>query len=617
MNCEQIGPWVSELYDHQLIPGPAAEHISNCAGCRAQLSDYAEIGAELRLLASQTMPESAAPMLQLRPRRTFRWGQWRQGLATPLPIPRYAAVFTIVLFLALCAGFGLVEAQRTAEETTQQFQQALLRGDAAGVKLMLQKNAALANSRNDRQLSPLDVVINDSIADQPAVRQIIQLLLASGADVNARIPYSKRTPLFEAVSPSSRSLLFGTNGKEEIAALLLAHGADVNVHDWQGNSPLDVAVMAGNAEVAGLLRAKGALMDVFNAVELGDERLVSDILNPQPALVDTRDANGRSLVKIAATKLNSRLVQLLLTYRPDIDIFDAAASGQLVLVEKFLDTDSSLVNAQNARGMTPLFFAALSGQRVVAELLLARGANVDWGRRYNVQGPVADEAHRSGWITPLHAAASNGDREFVLLLLRHGADPMAHDTGGATPYHLALMRGHSDLAEELAGLSPGPESSAREKRTIRRPEALSRQTVESSTDILENERSAVGFFRSINTVEVVYARSYQAGFSESLNVLGAPPAGATPDKNNAGLVDDLMSGLTKGGTNKSFEAKGYRFIYTPGSPDMTGKITTYTFVGRPLGYGKSGKQSLFCDQTGVIRGTAEDREPGVSDPPLQ
>src|SRR5262249_6469889 len=154
----------------------------------------------------------------------------------------------------------------------------------------------------------------------------------------------------------------------------------------------------------------------------------------------------------------------------------------------------------------------------------------------------------------------------------HGADPMAHDTGGATPYHVALMRGHSDLAEELAGLTSVPGSSARGQRNIQRPEALPRQTAESSTSNLENERSAVGFFRNLNTVEIVYARSYQAGFSESLNVLGPPPAGAKPDKNNAGLVDDLMSGRTKGGTKKSFEARGYRFIYTPGPPDTTGKI---------------------------------------------
>ena len=611
MNCEEVGPFVSELYDHQLIPRHAAEHILSCAACRARLSGYAEIGAELRLLASQTLSASEVPMPRLPPQRASRWG-WRQRLTRPLPIPRYAAVFTIAFFLALCAALGLVETQRAAEETTQQFQQALQQGDAARVKMMLQKNAALANSRNDRQMSPLHIVIDESIADQPTVRQIIQLLLAADADVNARIPYSKRTPLFEAVSPSRRSLLFGMNGTAELAALLLAAGADVNVRDWQDKSPLDVAVMAGNTEVAGLLRAKGARMDIYNAAELGDERLVSEILNPQPELINARDGNGRSLVEIAAVKHNSRLVQLLLTYRPTLDIFDAAVAGQLPLVEKFLDADSSNVNAQNGRGMTPLFFTALSGQKRVAELLLARGANVNWGRRYNVQGPVADEASRSGWITPLHEAASNGDREFALLLLKHGADPLVHDQGGATPYHVALMHGYSDLAEELAGST----SDGREKRTTPRQAGLSLQSPDGSTDIEENERAAVGFFRVLNTVEINYARSYQTGFSQNLNVLGAPPTGTEPDKNNAGLVENFLSGRTKGGTSRSFEAKGYRFLYTPGPPDATGKITTYMLVGRPLTYGKSGKQSMFCDQTAVIRGTAEDREPSVTDPPL-
>jgi hypothetical protein len=131
-----------------------------------------------------------------------------------------------------------------------------------------------------------------------------------------------------------------------------------------------------------------------------------------------------------------------------------------------------------------------------------------------------------------------------------------------------------------------------------------------------NETAAIGVFRMVNTVEVIYKSAFKTGFSKTLRALGAPPRGGKPDKGNAGLVDDVLAGRAKGGTDTSFERKGYRFVYRPGPPDAKGDISGYTFTARPIQYGKTGKLSLYCDQTAIIRGTGENREATAKDPPL-
>jgi ankyrin repeat protein len=73
--------------------------------------------------------------------------------------------------------------------------------------------------------------------------EILELLIAEGADVNARDNY-KWTPLNYAAH----------GGHKEIAELLITAGADVNARDKDGKTPFDVA---SNDETAELLRKHG------------------------------------------------------------------------------------------------------------------------------------------------------------------------------------------------------------------------------------------------------------------------------------------------------------------------------------------------------------------------
>lgn len=78
-------------------------------------------------------------------------------------------------------------------------------------------------------------------------KDIAELLLAQGAEVNAGEGGSP--PLHGAV-------MFG---QTEMAAWLLAHGANVNAPNFEGKTPLQVAVKNQNTAMADLLRKHGGM----------------------------------------------------------------------------------------------------------------------------------------------------------------------------------------------------------------------------------------------------------------------------------------------------------------------------------------------------------------------
>jgi len=94
------------------------------------------------------------------------------------------------------------------------------------------------------------------------------------------------------------------------------------------------------------------------------------------------------------------------------------------------------VNAKDDVGMTPLHRATYQGYKEIAELLIAKGADV------NAKGGV-----NGG--TPLHWAAEEGHKETAELLIVKGADVNAKNRGGGTPLHHAARKGHKEIVELL------------------------------------------------------------------------------------------------------------------------------------------------------------------------
>jgi ankyrin repeat protein len=95
-------------------------------------------------------------------------------------------------------------------------------------------------------------------------------------------------------------------------------------------------------------------------------------------------------------------------------------------------------------GFTPLQKAAQAGQLVVAEFLLANGANV------NSSGGKDNETPRGNDTgTPLYLAASSGNKAMVELLLRYHADIERANSSGETPLHIAAKNGYRLVVDTL------------------------------------------------------------------------------------------------------------------------------------------------------------------------
>ena len=110
MTCQDAQPFISPLYDGECVPKEAAEHLASCTACKECLRDYAQMGAELRLLASADSQEAPAAMPALPP-RARRWGQ---ALTARVLVPRFALGLGVVLVAVLSLSLGVMRAQVTS-----------------------------------------------------------------------------------------------------------------------------------------------------------------------------------------------------------------------------------------------------------------------------------------------------------------------------------------------------------------------------------------------------------------------------------------------------------------------------------------------------------------------
>jgi len=108
--------------------------------------------------------------------------------------------------------------------------------------------------------------------------------------------------------------------------------------------------------------------------------------------------------------------------------------------------------------------------------------------------------------------------------------------------------------------------------------------------IAANQASAVGSMRTINTVQVAYASTYNVGYSATLSDLGGTAGTATA----AGLIDSVLAGTTNTSTKS-----GYSFVYAP-SAAVNNVINGYTLNANPLS-NQTGTNYYYTDATMVIR----------------
>lgn len=214
--------------------------------------------------------------------------------------------------------------------------------------------------------------------------------------------------------------------------------------------------------------------EFIDAATQGDVAKVKEMLQIDPLLAQSRDQNGLSVI-LKATYYGKRdVVEALLASGVQLNIFEAAATGQTDRVRTLIQEDPALVNSFSSDGFSPLSLAVFFGYQESVDALLAAGAEVNAASRETMKlTPLASalaaghnqiastlinhganvNAKGENNVTPLHTAAARGNISAATLLLEHGADINATTKDGKKPVAYAEERNHPEMVEFLKNRS--------------------------------------------------------------------------------------------------------------------------------------------------------------------
>jgi uncharacterized protein len=266
--------------------------------------------------------------------------------------------------------------------------------------------------------------------------EMMQLLIAKGADVNARSAvrdYQRHvtaegrpksldsggfTPLLYAARENCRACV----------DVLLKNTADIDMPDPDGVSPLLVAIMNANWDLAQQLIAAGADVnqwDLYGETPLYLAVNLRSRLDGGRASIDPMNkANGLTIVKL---------------------LLERGANPNMPLSFK----PANLAGATNTRGATPLVRAANNGDLEMVTLLLEHGADATLymaDRQTPIHAVIAGRAPEPQaleLIKVLHAAGTDVN---VVALVNH-----PEEVRGGTALHYAVRKRWKTVIKALAG----------------------------------------------------------------------------------------------------------------------------------------------------------------------
>lgn len=192
----------------------------------------------------------------------------------------------------------------------------------------------------------------------------VRKLVNTGADVNKRKGGFETTALHIAaagVTPGPAPYSYRIEHAREMARILVAHGADVNLRDNLGDTPLCKVALFNNFEVGEVLIEAGADLDaptaygrrpLHIAADMGHKE-VAKLLIEHGANINVKDDEGRTPLHESASN--------------EID------PGTTDVTELLLKSGAD-VQVKDAKGWTPLKRAVEYGCSRTAELLREYGA---------------------------------------------------------------------------------------------------------------------------------------------------------------------------------------------------------------------------------------------------
>ena len=354
------------------------------------------------------------------------------------------------------------------------------------------------------------------LACEKSTTEVVDVLIQYGADVNKK--HNGMTPLmvacksghygivqhllqeptidFDAVDSTGKSALHFAILTSEIVTALATKGANPNIRDKSGWTPLDYAIghtkidtisallqspyqldcvqklptheipihlacEKSTMKVVDVLIRYGADVNskhnettpLMVACKRGHYGIVQRLLKTQKVNVNAQNSNGLTALHFSVQSNSIEIVHTLLLKGADPNIVmtssfcytplvTACISRNLQIVKELLKAKAD-VNGQDEDGTTALYMASSKGDLGIAKKLLSSGANP------NIF------AKRNKW-TPLIVASANGHIDVVKTLLKAKADTHYQDVYGKTALHAAVQYNHVDIVHELLKANVNP-----------------------------------------------------------------------------------------------------------------------------------------------------------------
>ena len=345
-----------------------------------------------------------------------------------------------------------------AEEQRRKLLLAVKRGDAAGVRSLLEAGVS-ANTADDRGVPAI------AWAALVAGDEVIKALLDAGAEVRNKDALGHQALLFYLSGGmwgdrQSNAYQAAVARHEEVVRRLVEAGADVNVRGSYRGTVLSAAIALAPsvarpeyapsyyltaASVRFLIASRA---DVNGADAHGHTPLMAAAQKPSPDLikvlleagarpsVNAKNEEGQTALMLASRQWDAEAVKRLLAAGAAVNAKDR--QGQTALMYghayrhqpasletfKFLIAAGASVNDSDGAGLTPLMLAVQDQYPEEVETLLAAGARTSINAR--------DERGRTALLHVRSELYEDASAEIIRVLTAAGADVNAADNEGRT-----------------------------------------------------------------------------------------------------------------------------------------------------------------------------------------
>ncbi|CAF1331675.1 unnamed protein product [Adineta ricciae] len=311
-------------------------------------------------------------------------------------------------------------------------------------------------------------------------------------EANADLDFAPSGPDADSLNITGQTALFMATLKDrvDVVKFLIHRGAQVNVQNRYGVSPLLLCAESGNQELVRALVEAGADVNVTPQGELAEENLLAgqtplfgaakkghveicEYLIQNGANVNAVTMTGATALYTATEEAHLDVIELLIQHGADVnrspkgqvarDLHIEYQTPLLIACMRNLDAvirhlirSNADVNVTSERGSSPFLAICQHNNVEIAQLL------IDHGARYDVEAKNLYD----GKINGLIVAAEAGSFDILRLLVERGLDVNYKiegkgETAGRTPLFCACAKGFQDIVQYL--LEKGADVNGTEK----------------------------------------------------------------------------------------------------------------------------------------------------------